>query len=81
MSITPVSVANVAIRMTSLSCMVVLPVCVTSLSVTQTILIMPMVHRNAGATTEGHEEISQHAFVNLACVMILYLTNVMTIDS
>ena len=81
MSTTPVSVANVATRTTSQSCTVALPACVISHLVIQLTLITQMDHRNAGDMTEGHESISQHAFENLAFVIVLYLTNEMTIDS
>ena len=81
MSSTPVSVANVAIRTTSQSSTVVQPASVISHSITQVTPITQMDHRNAGDMTESHESISQHAFENLAFVIVLYLTNEMTIDS
>ena len=56
MSITPVSVANVATRTTSQSCTVVLPACVISHSTIQLTLITQMDHRNAGDMTDSHEE-------------------------
>ena len=80
MSITPVSVANVATRTTSQSSTVVQPASVISHSITQVTPITQMDHRNAGDMTEGHESISQHAFENLAFVIVLYLTNETTID-
>ena len=81
MSSTPVSVANVATRTTSQWSTVVLLACVVNHSIIQLTLVTQMDHRNAGDMTESHEEISQHAFVNLAFVIVLYLMNEMTIDS
>ena len=80
-SSTPVPVANVATRTTDRSNMVVQPASVISHSVTQITQITQMDHRNAGDMTVGHESISQHAFENLAFVIVLYLMNEMTIDS
>ena len=71
-----VSVATLTARQLNT---VALLACVIRHLVTQLTLVTQMDHRNAGDMTESHESISQHAFENLAFVIVLYLTNETTI--